>query len=403
MSNCANLNLSNRKGERGSVMALTAISMLALVLALALCIDISHFYSVQTEMQNAADASALAGASALDSTDAGLALAAQVAVASMNNYEFNHNSINFTTSDLYIATNYSDLQSFLFSSNAPCATIGAGALPATVQRVADRAPGNPSNLDAKYVAFVGVCMPAPANTSLVFAHVAGIASPLIRGRAIAGKSPPLTGICDSIAPLSLLEDPAIDNATEFAVGSVQILKQAGGNSVSPGNYQLLEICGPGGANVEDALQGNCAGCFGIGDTVTPKTGATNGPTSHGWDARFAADLITTQNITHSQYLQQYTDYLNGVVNTGTTINSSGTFGRRVLIVPVLNYNDVAACNGSNCTFTIGDFIAFFMQKTVSNGNVEVTAEFIGSVPIANGEYGGTPIPSLSITKTVLYR
>jgi hypothetical protein len=95
--------------------------------------------------------------------------------------------------------------------------------------------------------------------------------------------------------------------------------------------------------------------------------------------------------------------LNGTVATGTTINASGTFGRRVLIVPVLNYNDVAACNGSNCTFTVGDFVAFFMQKKVSNGNIEVTAEFIGSVPIANGVFGGTPIPSLSITKTVLYR
>ena len=72
-------------------------------------------------------------------------------------------------------------------------------------------------------------------------------------------------------------------------------------------------------------------------------------------------------------------------------------------MPVLNYLDVAGCNGSNCHFTINDFVAFFMQAKVTNGNIEVTAEFLGSVPTANGEFGGTPIPSLSITKTVLFR
>jgi Flp pilus assembly protein TadG len=395
MSNKVKL-IVGQRGQRGSVLALTAICMLALVLALALCLDISHFYSVETEMQNAADASALAGASALDSTDAGILLARQVSIAAMNNYEFNHNSINFAETNLYFATNFADLQSFLYT-NSTCAAIEASTTPANVERAGE------TKLVAKDIAYVGVCMPAPANTSLIFAHVAGTAAPLIRGRAIAGKSPPLTGICDNVAPVSLLEDPAIPNSTEFAVGSIQILKRAGGGSVSPGNYQLLEICGPGGSNVEDALQGNCGGCFSIGSTVMPKTGATNGPTGHGWDARFDADVITTQDISHATYLQQYRDYLNGTIATGTSINANGTFGRRVLIVPVLNYNDVAACNGSNCTFTVGDFVAFFMQKKVSNGNIEVTAEFIGSVPIANGVFGGTPIPSLSITKTVLYR
>lgn len=401
MSNKGKLSVRNRKGEQGSVLAFTAISMLALILALALCIDISHFYSVQTELQNAADASALAGASALDSTDGGITLARQVAVASMNNYEFNHNSINFSEPNLYFATNLADLQSFLYA-NSTCADIQASATPANVERAGE------NKLVVKNIAFVGVCMPAPASTSLVFAQVAGTTAPLIRGRAIAGKSPPLTGICDTVAPLALLDDPAIDNVSEFPVGSVHILKQAGGSSVSPGNYQLLEICGPGGSNVEDALQGNCAGCFGIGDTVMPKTGATNGPTHHGWDARFEADVIQTQNITDREYAEQYAAYnaaLSGgpPLPSGVVINSSGTFGRRRLLVPVLSYTDVAGCNGSNCTFTISDFVAFFMQSKVTNGNIEVTAEFLGSWPIADGEYGGTPIPSLSITKTVLYK
>src|SRR6185436_9662142 len=105
MSNKVKL-IVGQRGERGSVLALTAICMLALILALGLCLDISHFYSVQTEIQNAADASALAGASALDSTAAGVTLARQLAIAGMNQYEFNHSAINFSDSNLYFATTF---------------------------------------------------------------------------------------------------------------------------------------------------------------------------------------------------------------------------------------------------------------------------------------------------------
>ncbi|HEY0173364.1 MAG TPA: pilus assembly protein TadG-related protein, partial [Pyrinomonadaceae bacterium] len=62
---------SGKKGERGSVLAVSALGMLALILAAGLCVDLSHFYVVKAELQNAADASALAGASALDSSPAG--------------------------------------------------------------------------------------------------------------------------------------------------------------------------------------------------------------------------------------------------------------------------------------------------------------------------------------------
>src|SRR5215510_12628641 len=117
------MRMANRD-ERGAVLAVTAISMLVLILALGLCADISHFYSVQTELQNAADASALAGASALNNTAAGIDVARAKAVAQMNNYEFNHNSIGFTDTNLYFASTFDSLQNFLYT-NSTCATIAA--------------------------------------------------------------------------------------------------------------------------------------------------------------------------------------------------------------------------------------------------------------------------------------
>jgi uncharacterized membrane protein len=55
--------VSNRKGERGSVLAYTVMSAFFLFLAVGLCVDLSHLYLAKTELQNSADAAALAGAS----------------------------------------------------------------------------------------------------------------------------------------------------------------------------------------------------------------------------------------------------------------------------------------------------------------------------------------------------
>ena len=55
----------SRKRERGSILATSAIAMLAVLLAVGLGVDISRFYLSKTELQNAADAAALAGVSGL--------------------------------------------------------------------------------------------------------------------------------------------------------------------------------------------------------------------------------------------------------------------------------------------------------------------------------------------------
>jgi hypothetical protein len=203
----------------------------------------------------------------------------------------------------------------------------------------------------------------------------------------------------------LLDDISVDNATEFPPGTVMTLRNAPSDAYSPGNYGLVEICGPGGADVRDALQGNCAGCFSVGDIVHPKTGVTSGPVRQGWNDRFDADVVTTQNINHATYDQQYASYLaNGTPPAGATINPSGSFGRRVIIVPSVNKDDVIGCSGSGCDWHVTSFLQFFIQAHVPGGNGgEITAEFMGKINVANGTYGGGGTPVQSLTKTVLYR
>ncbi len=93
----------SRKGERGSVLAMSTISMLALLLATGLAVDVSHFYTVKAEMQNAADAAALAAASQLNSTSGGIKCAITEATKALNKYDFK-TSVAVTSADITFAT-----------------------------------------------------------------------------------------------------------------------------------------------------------------------------------------------------------------------------------------------------------------------------------------------------------
>src|SRR4028118_749306 len=98
-------NSKERRGEPGSGLAISTFGLPAFLLATGLCIDISHFYLVRGELQNAADAAALAGATALNSDDGGITKAADYAVESLNKYEFNKKGVAIPRSNVLFAKN----------------------------------------------------------------------------------------------------------------------------------------------------------------------------------------------------------------------------------------------------------------------------------------------------------
>ena len=98
----------NRRAERGSILATSALGMLSLLLAVGLGVDISHLYLAKNELQNAADAAALAGASGLDFSPGGIATATNRAVAEMNKYEFDNDQVDFLPEHVRFATNLSE-------------------------------------------------------------------------------------------------------------------------------------------------------------------------------------------------------------------------------------------------------------------------------------------------------
>src|SRR3990172_3072705 len=103
--------MRNRRGERGSVLVLSAVGMLSLILAVGLGVDISHLYLAKNELQNAADASALAGASGLNFGSSGITEATNRAVKAMNSYEFNKTGVVFPRENVRFGKNLSDFDS----------------------------------------------------------------------------------------------------------------------------------------------------------------------------------------------------------------------------------------------------------------------------------------------------
>src|SRR5690349_17982752 len=99
---------AGRKQERGSILATSAIGMLSILLAVGLGIDISRFYLTKAELQNAADAAALAGVSGLDTSPNGIHKAVDRAVASMNKYDFRNTNVSFPRANVVFAKNLND-------------------------------------------------------------------------------------------------------------------------------------------------------------------------------------------------------------------------------------------------------------------------------------------------------
>src|SRR5207244_9228933 len=95
----------DRRGERGAILVLSAIGMLAVLLAVGLGVDISRFYLAKTELQNAADAAALAAVSGLNSSGPGITEATNRAVQAMNNYDFNQQAVSFPRANVLFAKN----------------------------------------------------------------------------------------------------------------------------------------------------------------------------------------------------------------------------------------------------------------------------------------------------------
>lgn len=370
------------RDERGSVLAVSVFGMLAFLLAVGLSLDVSRFYVVRAELANAADAAALAGASALNSSPSGIALAQERAVQVMNNFEFNNTGVTINPSNVKFAENF----------GGPYVS-------------ASEAQGGATN-----IRFVQVEVP-PKNVSVFLASFAlGTNSVQMSHRAIAGMSVPPNVHCEWV-PLSVIDVPLLP-------GNTYTVRAAPDNGVSPGNYQILAVAGRGGKDVKHGLAGGVGLCAEPGEwyDVDTKPGVVSGPVRQGLNTRFdeyasqlepedyPPDVNVKENITWEQYKRSLDPSTrNGSNFQSANPNHNPVAYRRVILIPIIKLEEFD--NGRD-RVKFNRFAAFFMQSKVGNGNGgEIQAEYIGErINFGKGGYkpGGGPVAP-ELAQPVLYK
>ena len=371
MKNGSRKQAETRKRERGSILATSAIGMLAVLLAVGLGIDISRFYLSKGELQNAADAAALAGVSGLNGGTPGITEAANRAVAAMNKYDFNKTGVTFPRANVLFAVNL----------NGPYMSESSAAL-------------SPTN-----IRFVRVTTPA-SPVPVSFASFVLGSSKDLSATATAGYSVPLNVICPWLPAFVL--DYEDDPITE---GRTYTFRLSPGDAISPGNYQLLAPVQSGGSGDREGMANGVNWCVSVGTEVQTKPGVTSGAIRQGINTRFdiyaagmdpllsPPDTNIAENITYQQYRDRT------VVQEPS---NPGVDNRRIVFIPIAT----APPGDGRDTVTVTRFGVFFLQTSVGGGNGgELVAEYITDTAFAgNSTYDpGAGAVNDNLAVPVLYK
>jgi|RhiMethySRZTD1v2_1073278.scaffolds.fasta_scaffold08997_4 Flp pilus assembly protein TadG len=378
MKNRSNKQAGNTKREQGSILATSAIGMLAILLAVGLGVDISRFYLTKAELQNAADAAALAAVSALDTSPNGIHKAVDLAVANMNKYDFRTTNVSFPRANVVFAKNLND-DPYMSETSAAVATT------------------------ADDIRFVKVTTD-PSAVPVSFAiSVLGNSQNQVT-TATAGFSVPLNRFCNFL-PVSV-----IDYGTPMVPGQTYTFRAGPTGSVSPGNYQILAVAGSGGQDVRVGLAAGVDKCASPGEeyAVDTKTGVTAGAVRQGLNTRFdeyqtsqvnpgdmPPDANIKEGIDHDTYIQPGT----GDVQTPS---HPGIAGRRIVVIPIIK---AAEYDPGRNVVKFNRFGLFFLKTKVGSGNGgEMEAEYIDVPLLGQGGYDPNGAPTNGLMAVpVLYK
>jgi Flp pilus assembly protein TadG len=359
---------SDRHGERGTILATAALGMLAFLFAAGLAVDISHFYTVKAELQNAADAAAMAAASQLNSSRGGIILAVAEATKTLNKYDMK-TDVTLSSANVTFATN---LNGSYMSAAA--------------------AQSSPQN-----IRFVKVDIP-PKPVNVFFATLAIGSTKSLSATATAGMSVGLTMNKFNAALLFVEAD-----AAPLLKNQAYTLNSKAWNVNTPGSYRILD-----GPNVDEVLTGT------IHTYNYPVSGYTIEKLSDvdacqrariGFNSRFGdysahpgsnttnapPDTITQENITYNQYRDLQSD--------NTPDRADGVLNRRILFLPIAKSSQYNT-SGSATSDRLG---AFFIKRKVT-GTCTIEVEYIGErqvMPVGEYRPGSTQATEFSIA--VIYK
>jgi Flp pilus assembly protein TadG len=329
--------------------------MVSILLAVGLGVDISRFYLVKTELQNAADAAALAAVSKLNGKDSGIDKAVAEAQKELNKYDFNKAGVTIDTVE--------------FSQS-----LETGYVPAS------GAKGQSS-----LIRFAKVTT-AQSPVGISFAAMVLGNSKNISATATAGYSVPLNEICNFL-PISV-----IDYGTPMSPGNTYTFRAAGSAGPSAGNYQLLALLAPGADDVRHGLAAGVDACAGVGAeyAVDTKPGVSAGAVRQGLNTRFdeyqtsalnPADMPPDSNIFEGI---DYDEYGDPAGRKKAPASNKGFDNRRVVYIPIIKLEEYD--QGRNIV-KFNRFGQFFLKTKVGGGSGgELQAEYIDDITLGIGRY-----------------
>ena len=361
----------DRRGERGSVLAMSTISMLALLLATGLAVDISHLYTAKAELQNSADASALAAASQLNSTSGGIKSAVYQAKLALNKYDFN-NSVALNDADVTFAKNLNDTYMSAASAEAVPSTIRfvKVTIPARPVGIAFAASvlGSTTNVGATATAglSVGITM---NKFYTAYTFIESLAAPINKGDSL---------ILDAKAGTSNL--PTSYRVLQWSSGGDLVttgtIHDYGevGEAYTVANLSQAEMCRYARIGVNTR--------FGdYSSTLHPNINPTDEP----------PDQFTEEGLTYKEYTDKQ----------GASPEAPGVKNRRVMTLPIAMNTTY---NTTSRTVIANRLAAFFIKRKVSAVDCKLHVEYIGApvaVPVGTFDPADTGVGELSIP--VLYK
>lgn len=401
--------LNSPNSQRGVVAVLVAVAMGALILTAGLALDMGHVFLNKTRLQNTVDAAALAAAKTLDDTGNTALASAEALQAFGNNAS--------AAGNRELATAYAS---------------GNGSIQVTVEYSATLPPFAAGAANGPYVRVraTGFVMPA------WLVRVGGIFQKTVAAVAVAGPRTLNSGstVCN-VAPMMVCGDPTAGapgywGYTQNAPAVLKKSTPGGQSGVGPGNFQLIQLGGPGADIVRENMAGSYDACIAGGSSIQTQTGNEAGPVAQGLNTRFGeysgpmnnaqatyppdvivdaqtpalsavqngtgydvyqgSVLITADNISG---LYNYQRYLDDLLNPGTydyqPVNEGGigAFERRVLAVPVGDCTGTV--NGQGSVPLLGFACFFLLQPAQQQGNDSfVYGQFVPDCSVT-----GTPGPN----------
>jgi Flp pilus assembly protein TadG len=360
-----------RKRERGSILATSAVGMLAVLLAVGLGVDISRLYLSKAELQNAADAAALAGVSGLNGEAPGITEAVNRAVTAMNKYDFNKTSVQITADNVLFAVNLNG--TYMPASQAALS-------PANIRFVKVTTPDLP----------VGMSFAA-----LVLGNSKNLSATATAGFSVAPNE-----ICPWLPAFVL--DFQID---PISPGHTYTFRLSPGDDISPGNYQLLAPIQSGGSGDREGMANGVNWCVQTGQEIETKPGVTSGAIRQGINTRFdiyAAGMDPALSPPDTNIAEDisYEDYTKNLVFRAPS--HTGIRDRRIAFIPIAK----SIPGEGRDTIIVDRFGVFFLKTSVGGGSGgELQAEFIKTTAFAGNSYfdpsGGPGNESLAVP--VLYK